>query len=269
MFYRLNSIYLLGENGTTPTRLLTYYYQAKLKSKNELFNTEHEEISQYIELDFSCVPLIKKNQVNKFIRENKSFFIGATFAAWDKEQKNKVFNDKFTLYVDLYISSVDIEYLTTFEEVRNYHEGETEYIKNYDIKLKKPIATGKTTDLILYKDFDSVPDYYLLHVKSLEEKKKEVLTKKCLKDMSEIISHYEKAIKEGFTLMCFQTSPKQEVFNIIGCCGVVRVEKSPEYKQKEKIKDIINSCLYSNKIISINEIERIMEKLNITVKRGK
>jgi hypothetical protein len=46
-----------------------------------------------------------------------------------------------------------------------------------------------------------------------------------------------------------------------------RAEKDEARTEREKIAEIINSCLY-NKTLSHYDIEKIMEKLNITVKEG-
>ena len=46
-----------------------------------------------------------------------------------------------------------------------------------------------------------------------------------------------------------------------------RTEKYEARREREKIADIINTCLY-NKTVSHFDVEKIMERLNITVKEG-
>lgn len=45
-----------------------------------------------------------------------------------------------------------------------------------------------------------------------------------------------------------------------------RTEKTAERLQREEIVKIISSCLYSGKTVSHFEVERLMEKLNISIK---
>lgn len=45
-----------------------------------------------------------------------------------------------------------------------------------------------------------------------------------------------------------------------------RTEKTEERIEREKIADIITSCIYSGKTISHYEVEKILEKLNISIK---
>lgn len=45
-----------------------------------------------------------------------------------------------------------------------------------------------------------------------------------------------------------------------------RYEKTPEREYREKLAEIISSCLYSGKEVSHYEVERMLKKLNITIK---
>lgn len=45
-----------------------------------------------------------------------------------------------------------------------------------------------------------------------------------------------------------------------------RYEKTPEREYREKLAEIISSCLYTGKEVSHYEVERMLKKLNITIK---
>ena len=45
-----------------------------------------------------------------------------------------------------------------------------------------------------------------------------------------------------------------------------RYEKTPEREYLEKLAEIISSCLYTGKEVSHYEVERMLKKLNITIK---
>ena len=262
MKYKLNSIYLL-QQGKEPERIKTYYYTGYVVGENELFNSKQEETDDYMEIIDNYFPLIKKNQFSKYVRENKSFLLLATFSAWDDKQQDRIIQDKYCPKVDLYLSNEDIEKCDPYFEEREYHKGEKSFILHYDIKLRKPIATGKAHELRLYKDFESVPDFYQRTSQDLKKKYEEL--RPTIKESAK--AAYEKKIQEGYMIMSHQVSTEQEIARIDACAGVQRVEKSQDFKLLEKVRDIINSCVYSSNKLSINEIERITEKLNITIKR--
>lgn len=267
MKYILNNIYLL-QQGKEPERIKTYYYTGYVVGENELFNTKQEETDNYIEVIDNYFPLIKKNQFSKYVRENKSFLLLATFSAWDDKQQDRILQDKYCPKVDLYLSNIDIVSYDPYFETKEYHKGEKSFILHYDIKLRKPIATGKAHELRLYKDFESVPDFYQRTAQDLKKRYEELRPTKLNPTIKESVkAAYEQKLKEGYTIMSHQVSTEQEVTRIDACAGVQRVEKTQEFKHLEKIKDIINSCVYSSNKLSINEIERITEKLNITIKR--
>ena len=54
---------------------------------------------------------------------------------------------------------------------------------------------------------------------------------------------------------------------VIDCDYYTRTEKSPERLEREKIANILTSCVYSGKTISHYEVEKMLEKVNITIKQ--
>ena len=47
-----------------------------------------------------------------------------------------------------------------------------------------------------------------------------------------------------------------------------RTEKTEDRLEREKIAEIISSCLYGDKTVSHYEVEALMKKLNITIKEN-
>lgn len=269
MSYKLNSIYLLQKNAE-PVRLLSYYYEGYGKGTNELFNTNDESADKYAEIITDEIPLIKKNQIAKYKRELTSFYIFASFAAWDKEQKEKIIFDQYTPAVDLYIAPQDIESITTREERRESsgEPGKTETILYYDIKLKKNIATVRPACLWLFKKWEEIPQHLQNHASDLQQKLNENRNTWEEIGKTHIAPIYEQKIADGFKFSAFGYSQPQRTAHIEGCAGVQKVEKSNEYKHAEKILSVMNECCYSKNKLYISELLRMMKKLNITIKRG-
>lgn len=269
MSYKLNSIYLLQPNNAEPVRLLSYYYEGFGFGVNELFNTNDEERDRYAEIITDDVPLIKKNQITKYTRELKSFYIFATVAAWDKNQKEKIYFDSYSTAVDLYIAPQDIESITTREETResNEEKGKRETVLYYDVKLKKNIATVRPACLWLFKTWEDIPEYLQHHAHDLAQKLEENRATWAEIGKNHIAPIYEERIAQGFKFSAFGYDKPQKTAHIEGCAGVQRVEKTPEYKRIEKIRDILNSCCYSSNKLSMREVLKMCDKLNITIKR--
>ena len=149
---KLNSVYLLHKN-QEPERLISYYYEGFGIGSNELFKTNDQDRDHYPEIICEEIPLIKKNQIAKYTREMKSFFVFAEFAAWDKEQKEKIIPDAYSPKVDIYLAPNDIESITTREETRESadEKGKRETILYYDIKSFYHQAT-RFSDLMIFEE---------------------------------------------------------------------------------------------------------------------
>ena len=259
----LNNIYLIKEG--EPVRLGSYYYEATKESKNELFKTTHTEKATGQELNLGAYPVIKKNQVNKYLRENKSFMIKATIQAWDKEQKELCYSwdEKW----DLYLSQTDILQMEESEEETEQRKGCKEFIKKYNFVTSRPLFLASVYELYLFKTWEEMTEQQQRKAQKLSAKLEENRPDWLQIGKADTIKAYEDRIKEGFVYCVFGVSPRTPVNNFIACCGVCRTEKSPGYKQAEKIKDIINSCCYDKNKISIYEVLTMLQKLNITIKR--
>lgn len=259
----LNSIFIIKGHGIA-FRLLSYYYEAEQESNNELFKTNEKQKAVGQELNINAFPIIKKNQINKYLREGKSFFIPATFQAWDKEQKERN-TDPDDL--DLYLSEDDIKTMKEYETVSENKKGCKEFVKKYYFELTKNIFLASAYDLKLYKSDAEIPPQWLSHTHKLEEYLKENYSFWKEKGKEETIKAYEERIKEGFIYSSFQVTDRRPSSAFVACCGVQRVEKSKEYQHAEKIKDLLNSCVYTSNKLSIYEVLRILEKCNISKKR--
>lgn len=260
----LNNIYLI--KGGAPVRLGSYYYEPMQKGKNELFETNDKSKAVGYELNAGAFPLIKKNQFNKYLRENKSFLIKATVQAWDKEQKELIYSwdDK----LDLYLSPADIITQEEKEEEREMRKGCKEYIKNIRFVLSRPLFLASAYDLLLFKTWEEIPQQWQHNnAKALKERLEENMDFWLKKGKLETIAQYEKKIKEGFVYSCFSVSSRFPSCEFVACCGVVREEKSPDYKQAERIKEEINKHIYKNNNLSIYEVLELLRFVNISIKR--
>ena len=262
---RLNNLFII-KNGK-PERLGSYYYEAIVETRNELFNSIDIDFDRYGELNI-IYPLIKANQRNKYLRENKSFFIKAIYKAWDKEQK-ETFDPWEKDYYDLYLCESDILSITQREEETETKKGCKEFSLNYDIKLTKPIFLAHAHVLKLYKSFEEIPENEKRFAKDLKMKHEELKqdSKKSflMEKKKQVLEAYENKIKDGFSTYVF-TSEKQYTDHFSACCGYYRKETTPEYDRAEKIKEIINACAYGSNKLSIYEVLRILEKLEIKIK---
>lgn len=76
-------------------------------------------------------------------------------------------------------------------------------------------------------------------------------------------SNGETNYKNYYTLrMCWSDNSEVEA----QCDFYTRTEKTEERTDREKLAEIISSCLYGNKYVSHYEVEEMLKKLNITIK---
>lgn len=259
----LNNIYLIKEGAAV--RLGSYYYEPMQEGKNELFDTTDKAKAVGYELNARAYPTIKKSQFNKYLRENKSFLIKATVQAWDKEQKEPV--NSWDQKMDLYLSAADIITQEESEEEREMRKGCKEYIKNIRFVLSRPLFLASAYNLILYKTWEEIPQQWQHNAKPLKERLEENKSFWLEKGKLETIAQYENKIKEGFVYSCFTVSSRFPSCEFIASCGVVREEKSPDYKQAEKIKEEINKHIYKSNNLSIYEVLELLRFVNISIKR--
>ena len=262
----LNNIYLIKEGGEV-ARLGSYYYEAQQEGKNELFNTTTREkaVGQELNTSADAFPLIKKNQVNKYLRENKSFLRPATFQAWDKEQKERVYNfdDKY----DLFLSNEDIIKMDQHEESREMRRGCIEYIKNYYFVLSRPLFLASAYDVHIYKTWEEIPQHLQNHTHDLAQLLEENRQRWTEKGKQETIRKYEEKLKEGFKFSAFGVSSRFPCCEFVACCGVQREEKNQEYKNAERIQEEINKHIYKNNALSIYEVLELLKFVNVSIKR--
>lgn len=263
----LNFIFIIS-NGNAE-KLPSYYYEFEQVGANELYDTTGAEKTIYFDLFFDCFPIIKKNQLNKYIKENKSFFIASTVHAYDN--KSPIMNYENGSYYDLYISEKDIIKIEEREERQEMRKGCIDISKYYDIELAHPVALCSAYELRLYKDFGAVPEHLKRTAKDLKQKREEIEKedkKYFKKNKADILKAYDEKIAQGFTVYTIGSGEKKPSAKVSAGCGVVRYEKSTDYLKAEKINKIINSCCYNSNQLSIYEVLKILEKLNITTKRG-
>lgn len=259
----LNNIYLI-KNGES-VRLGSYYYEPMQQGKNELFETSDKSKAVGYELNINAFPLIKKNQFNKYLRENKSFLFRATIQAWDKEQKERIYS--YDEKLDLYLAASDIITQEESEEIREMRKGNKEYIKNICFVLSRPLFLASAYDLLLFKTWEEIPQQWQHNAKTLKERLEENKSFWLEKGKLETIAQYEKKIKEGFIYSCFTVSSRFPTCEFLACCGVVREEKDNDYKHAEKIKEEINKHIYKSNKLSIYEVLELLKFLNISIKR--
>lgn len=260
----LNNIYLIKEGGQV-ARLGSYYYEAQQEGKNDLFKTTKKEKAPEQELNAGVFPIIKKNQINKHLRENESFLFRATFQAWDKKQTECVYDwdDKY----DLYLSSNDIIKIEEQEEQREMRRGCVEYLKNYYFILSRPLFLASAYDLYIYKTWEEIPQNLQKHTYEIAQKLEENRERWTEQNRADIIAQYEKRIAEGFKYYAFGISSRFPSCEFVACCGVCREEKSADYKHAEKIKEEINKHIYKNNALSIYEVLELLKFINISIKR--
>lgn len=258
----LNNIYLIKEG--EPVRLGSYYYEPMQKGKNELLDTNDNSKAVGSELNLGAFPLIKNNQFNKYLRENKSFLFKATVQAWDKEQKERIYSyDK----LDLYLAASDIITQEEREEIREMRKGNKEHIKSIYFVLSRPLFLASAYDLLLFKTWEEIPQQWQHNAKPLKERLEENKSYWIEKGKLETIAQFEKKIKEGFFYSCFTVSSRFPSCDFLACCGVVREEKSNDYKHAEKIKEEMNKHIYKSNQLSIYEVLELLKCLNISIKR--
>lgn len=263
----LNYIFII-KNGNAE-KLPTYYYEFEQVGANELYDTTNTEKARYFDLLFDYFPIIKKNQLNKYIRENKTFFFASAVHAYD--DKNPIMDYESGSYFDLYISESDIIKIEEREERQEMRTGCTDILKYYDIELLHPVALCSAYDLRLYKDFGAIPEHLKHTAKGLKQKREEIARedkKYFKKNKADILKAYDEKIAQGFTVYTIGNGEKKPSAKLSAGCGVVRHEKSVDYLKAEKINKIINSCCYDSHQLNIYEVLKILEKLNITTKRG-
>lgn len=259
----LNNIYKINEKGEA-IRLGCYYYEAIINTKNELFDNESQDADRYADINFDAFPIIKRNQITKYLRENKSFFIKAVHPAWNDSESLYSWDNK----IDLYLSAADIVAEETTETPHENKKGCTEYEKRTVFTLKKPLFIATGLEVKIYKNFEDIPAHLRTKAKSLEDNYKQ----NCeywKENKPAILETYKKRLAEGWKLYTIAKSQPVQTCRFVAGFGYVRQEKTNEYKTAEKIKDIINSCVYDSNKLSIYEVLRIIEKLNITIKRSK
>ena len=264
----LNNIFLI-ENGSCK-RLKSYIYEAEEVTQNELFKEENKIFSRYAELNKAHFPIIKKNQVAKYMRENKSFLIKATYKAYDKEQKT--FCDSWSNDYDIYLSKEDIKSIEEKERTFNQEQGKTAFEKYYIIELLKPLFYTKGSDLKLYKELSDIPEYSRHRAEQLKNKKQSMYDfwKARKPEKAEKLKKaYEEAIAQGYNFLCFVPSEKKESCIFTASCGFVRYETTKEYDQAEKLAKALNSFLYKDNTITTRQMLSILEHYNITKKRAK
>ena len=259
----LNNIYLIKEGAAV--RLGSYYYEPMQEGKNELFNTSDKAKAVGYELNIGAFPLIKKNQFNKYLRENKSFLFKATFQAWDKEQKERIYS--YDEKLDLYLSVSDIITQEEREEMQEVRKGNKEYIKKFYFVLSRPLFLASAYDSLLFKTWEEIPYQWQHNAKPLKERLEENKSYWLEKGKLEIITQHEKKIKEGFVYECFTVSSRFPSCEFVAGCGVVREEKSSDYKHAEKIKEEINKHIYKSNQLSIYEVLELLRFVNISIKR--
>lgn len=262
----LNSIFLI-ENGKA-TRLQTYIYEAEETTQNDLYERDDHIFSSYAKLNKNAFDIIKKNQVNKYLRENKSFFIKATFKAYDREQKEPI--SSWDTCFDLYISKNDIKSIKEFEKSNEYQKGKRDIIKYYVIETKKPLFYAKGTDLKLFKAFLDIPEIYRCKAKELKNNWQDSYNFWKGKDnerAESIKKAHLKAIEKGFNFFAFIPSEEKESYVFTASCGVVRTEKTKEYLKIEKLTQEFNAFLYKDNRITTAQMENILKHYNITKKR--
>lgn len=243
----LNSIFLI-ENGTCK-RLESYNYEAEEITQDDLQKKEIKTFSRYAEINPEHFPTIKKNQVAKYIRENKSFLIKAIYKAYDKTQKTLC--DSWDESLDLYLSKNDIKSIEERERPFKEHEGKTAFEKYYIIELLKPLFYTKGGDLKLFKDFFDIPDQIRGREKYLKDHVEDVYNFWKGKDLAKaekLKKAYEEAMKEGFIYFAVVPSKKKESCVFTASCGFVRYETTKEYEKAEKLAKAFNQFLYRDSI---------------------
>lgn len=264
----LNNIYIINENNEKePIKLGSYIYEVVFPYYNPLFEEERQERSSTFDLIFEEIPLIKNNQFNKYIRENKSFFILAKYRAWGKENEVMCNNDNFSSYFDLYLSKNDIIKKELQEERNALRTGEIDIIHTYYFELKKSIFCGRTLDLKLYKSMEESPRN-AGSMESLETKRNNIQKTKChFYNKEKVLSAYDKKIEQGFRWLIFETSEIKYSNTFFASLGVVRTEKNQEILKIERLTKLMNEIIGENKLNKYDVIN-LVKKLNITRKRN-
>lgn len=158
---------------------------------------------------------------------------------------------------DLYIPNTIFEVVKSYEKLHFEHDGEKDYKTIYEIKLHCNVTRWNKH---MEKVADLAPNQEL---KTYDENG--IFSNKYSKHHNTY--HVSTHFKTGETIvfkkwLTLDTLESLEVESDY----YTRTEKDSERENREKIADVINSCLYSNKTISHYEVARLLEKLNITIK---
>ena len=163
----------------------------------------------------------------------------------------------FTNGKDLYIPSSAFELLEIKEVLHNQHNGEKDYKTSYSFKIncgayKYNKHIEKVTDLpadMPLSEYDPCGKFG------------GGFSKDC--NMYDICTNFR--TKETYTCKKWLTYDKLEEITLESDY-YTRIEKDEDRKNREEIAKIISECLYGDKSVSHFEVDKMLEKLNITIR---
>lgn len=166
----------------------------------------------------------------------------------------------------LYVHVSEIEVENLGEKIHNQHDGETDFIYHYKLIFKN----GGTIRKVNFERLN-VPDGWTIPE---EEQKTGAHWSKFLGDYNNAYNipserTRKRAVENGlpdFNLIHWYITTEPLAENYYTGDYISRIERDDARKDREKIAEIISSCLYGNNTVSHYEVARMLQHLNITVK---
>ena len=168
------------------------------------------------------------------------------------EKSEYMFRNGKDLYIP--VSVISIESVT--EKQHNKFNGETNYKNVYTMKLHcKAFKWNQHIEKVY------IPDGMTLEEYDSNGKFGSGFSRTC--NMYDVVENYKtnesNVIKRYLTYDAVTEMTIDSDF-------YTRTEKTEDRLEREKIAEIISSCLYGDKTVSHYEVEALMKKLNITIK---
>lgn len=247
---------VIYNNESQSEKALNPYATKAIYDTINIYDEKVETSKDYFDLQIDDLKEVKKNHI----------------------EANKKRNINFICDKVLYLPQNKILKIETIETRKEYHKGcisisyDEMITFTDDIKIIVGDSVSyfaKKSDKLRYSNED---------IKSISE---EIQTAKETKSFFEshekqkerkdkYIKLLEEKQKSGFDYLCFAFNvEKANAKKIYFSNCISKYEKSKEYLHAEKVQKILNSCCYSKDKLSINEVLKMLDICNITIKRKK